>query len=537
MGGSIPEDGARAAIEHLLRAAHRHLGMEAAFLAELTETQQLYRATSDETASFTILSGGSLPRLESFCQHVLTRNAPWVVPDTREDPTARALAITETGRFGAYIGVPVRLLDGTVFGTLCCISHDACPGLGDRDVHILEALADVLAFHATQMRDAGEQLRGLRSGTVELADRLRSQETRLGLLSEVVRGARTPTIVFDPVSLRVDYCNDAAATLLGKTPGDVLGTPLWQHTRRWTEAGMREELGRVLGDGPPTRSFETEVPETGQVFDVLVQRITTGSGEAAVLLTAHDVTEHRRSSERLEQALAMEQEAGEGLRRLDSMRNAFLTAVSHELRTPLTIVRLAAETLSKGRAAPDLAQQLLERMMSNADRLDRLLGDLLDLNQFSHGQLRLVREEVALDELVREALAQVELDDHELVLELEPVSAVVARTKVERIVVNLVVNASVHTGSGTITVRLAREGEAAILSVEDEGAGVAEQDREVLFEPFRQGETAPSHRPGTGIGLSLVAAFAELHGGRAWIDEAPGGGAAFRVLLPTAAQD
>lgn len=176
-------------------------------------------------------------------------------------------------------------------------------------------------------------------------------------------------------------------------------------------------------------------------------------------------------------------------------------------------------------------------MVANADRLDRLLGDLLDLNQFAHGQLRLVREEVALDELVRDAVAQVELDDHHVVLELEPVSAMVARTKVERIVVNLVVNASVHTPAGTITVRLSQEDDAAILSVEDEGAGVAEPDREVLFEPFRQGQTAPAHRPGTGIGLSLVAAFAELHGGRAWVDEAPGGGAAFRVLLPSAAED
>lgn len=528
------EPDADRAIAHLLQAARRHLGMEAAFLAELTASEQIYRATTEDASSFTILQGGSLPRLESFCQHVLERGRPWVVPDTSRDETARTLAITETGRFGAYIGVPVRLSDGSLFGTLCCISHQAHPGLGDRDVAVLEALADVLSFHVEQLRDIGEEARQLRDEGDSLAGELRQHRERLEVLSEVVRGARTPTLIFDPATLRITYCNDAAAGLLGSSPEAVVGTPLWVHTRRWpTEDAFREELADVLGPGPPTLTFEANAPEV--VLDVVVQRITTQAGRTAILLTAHDITERRRSEQRLEEALALEEEAGQELRRLDSMRNAFLTAVSHELRTPLTTVRLAAETLRDQRTDPALGARLLERMVANADRLDRLLGDLLDLDQFTHGQLRLVKQRVALHELVREAVSQVELVSHQVELDLEPVEAEVAPTKVERIVVNLVLNASIHTRGGTIKVRLSRSDDGALLSVEDQGAGVAVEDRQRLFEPFRQGSTAPAHRPGTGIGLSLVAAFADLHGGRAWIDDAPEGGAAFRVLLPIAA--
>lgn len=98
--------------------------------------------------------------------------------------------------------------------------------------------------------------------------------------------------------------------------------------------------------------------------------------------------------------------------------------------------------------------------------------------------------------------------------------------------VNLVHNAQVHTEAGTITVRLTATDEGALLAVRDEGPGLPAEDRERLFQPFEQGPTAPSHQPGTGIGLSLVVAFADLHGGRVWAEDPPGGGAQFCVSLP-----
>jgi signal transduction histidine kinase len=104
--------------------------------------------------------------------------------------------------------------------------------------------------------------------------------------------------------------------------------------------------------------------------------------------------------------------------------------------------------------------------------------------------------------------------------------------KVERIVENLLANAVRHTSVGTqIWIRVNASDDGVLIAVEDAGPGVPEDLRIAVFEPFRQGtEGGPS--PGVGIGLSLVARFSELHGGRAWVEEREGGGASFRVFLP-----
>jgi NtrC-family two-component system sensor histidine kinase KinB len=110
--------------------------------------------------------------------------------------------------------------------------------------------------------------------------------------------------------------------------------------------------------------------------------------------------------------------------------------------------------------------------------------------------------------------------------------------KVERIVENLLMNAARHTSSGrTIWLRVERGADGVLIAVEDDGEGVPEELRQAIFEPFRQGSTAAPHAPGTGIGLSLVARFSQLHGGRAWVQEREGGGASFRVFLPNGPGD
>ena len=103
----------------------------------------------------------------------------------------------------------------------------------------------------------------------------------------------------------------------------------------------------------------------------------------------------------------------------------------------------------------------------------------------------------------------------------------------ERIIENLLANAARHTPPGSrVWVSARREDAGVLLAVEDEGAGVPLELREAVFEPFRQGPGPSEHSPGVGVGLSLVARFAELHGGAAWVEDRPGGGASFRVYLP-----
>lgn len=123
--------------------------------------------------------------------------------------------------------------------------------------------------------------------------------------------------------------------------------------------------------------------------------------------------------------------------------------------------------------------------------------------------------------------------EHTLIVETEDVVAHVDPVLVERIVENLIANAEKHTPPGTpVWVRVLKAKEGALIQVDDAGNGVPDYMKESIFEAFKRSASGASSA-GMGMGLHLVSRFAELHGGRAWLEDRPGGGASFRVLLPT----
>jgi PAS domain S-box-containing protein len=247
----------------------------------------------------------------------------------------------------------------------------------------------------------------------------------------------------------------------------------------------------------------------------------------------YDVTERKLAEQALRSSEQREREAAERLRALDEMKNAFLAAVSHELRSPLTSILGLALTMEHQDLPEDDRRDLTGRLAQNARKLDRLLKDLLDIDRLSRGVVTLQDRPTDLGGLIRRTVDSLELGDRGVSVEAPTMILPVEPPKVERIVENLVMNAIRHTDRDvSIHVRLWRQDGGAVLAVEDEGEGVPEHLKTAIFEPFRQGPTASPHSPGTGIGLSLVGMFAELHGGRAWVEERDGGGASFRVFLP-----
>jgi signal transduction histidine kinase len=232
------------------------------------------------------------------------------------------------------------------------------------------------------------------------------------------------------------------------------------------------------------------------------------------------------------------QGTAERLRLLDEMKNTFLDAVSHELRTPLSAVLGIALTL--GREDLDLAphdqRDLVRRLVANARKLDRLLSDLLDLDRLARGIVEPIRRPTDLGALARTVAESADfLNGRRVSVDAGQVVVDVDAPKVERIVENLLANAARHTpSSGSVRVRVWAEPGGATIAVEDDGPGVPDALKEAIFEPFRQGAHPDPHAPGVGIGLSLVARFADLHGGRAWVEDRRGGGASFRVFLPAA---
>ncbi|MET0801966.1 MAG: PAS domain-containing protein [Actinomycetota bacterium] len=250
-----------------------------------------------------------------------------------------------------------------------------------------------------------------------------------------------------------------------------------------------------------------------------------------------DVTERKETQAQLERALAVEREASHRLRSLDEMKNTFLQAVSHDLRTPLAAILGLAITLERGDVGLDDAdaRDLAGRIAGNARRLERLVTNLLDMDRLASGVVTPKLEGVDVGDLVRRVTEESELVTTErLVLDLPSIVQPADVAKTERIVENLLANAARHAPpDATIWVRVLGEPGGVVIAVEDDGPGVAADLREALFEPFTQGPSAPRHSPGVGVGLTLVRRFAELQHGRAWVQDRDGGGASFRVFLPS----
>jgi signal transduction histidine kinase len=241
----------------------------------------------------------------------------------------------------------------------------------------------------------------------------------------------------------------------------------------------------------------------------------------------------------LKDGLRRELAAADRLRAADEMKDTFLRAVSHDLRTPLTAMLGVAVTLERTRLnlPRDQALDLVAMLVEKTRKLERLLKDLLDLNRLEEGVLEPNRSLTDVRELVHRVVTEVDqLAGWPIDIEAEPIQAFIDGPKVERIVENLLLNTTRHTPPGTrVWVKALARGADLELIVEDAGPGVPAELAGTIFEAFRRGGgSAPTmaHARGVGIGLSLVARFAALHGGHAWVDERWGGGAAFHVLLP-----
>ncbi|HEU4399692.1 MAG TPA: ATP-binding protein [Actinomycetota bacterium] len=246
-----------------------------------------------------------------------------------------------------------------------------------------------------------------------------------------------------------------------------------------------------------------------------------------------------QQEQELKDALRRELDVADRMRATDAMKDTFLRAVSHDLRTPLTAMLGVAVTLERTKLnlPREQALDLVRMLVEKTQKLERLLKDLLDLNRLEEGVLEPNRSMTDVRELVHRVVTEIDqLAGWPIDIEAEPIMAFIDGPKVERIIENLLLNTTRHTPPGTrVWVRAHARGADLELIVEDAGPGVPAELAGTIFEAFRRGEAqapTPAHARGVGIGLSLVARFAQLHGGRAWVDERWGGGAAFHVLLP-----
>ena len=210
----------------------------------------------------------------------------------------------------------------------------------------------------------------------------------------------------------------------------------------------------------------------------------------------------------------------------------FASDVSHELRSPITALTAAVEVLDSRRGdLPERSQQALDVVVSQVRRFDSMVMDLLELSRIDAGSTELHREDVDPRDLIPRIAQRYGFSDVPYDIDRKvPAMVKLDKLRFERILANLLDNAREY-GGGPVRVSMEMRGRSAfVLGVDDAGPGVARGERSRIFERFARGSAA-RHRVGTGLGLALVAEHAQAHGGEAWVEDRPGGGARFLVSI------
>ncbi len=245
----------------------------------------------------------------------------------------------------------------------------------------------------------------------------------------------------------------------------------------------------------------------------------------------------------LRQANTDLESANDRLKELDRMKSQFLSHCSHELRTPLTSIKGFTENLLHGMVGPLAERQhlYLTRISANANRLTRMIADLLDLSRIEAGTIRLAHQSVSLPELLEDATQELlpltQTKAQHLTVEItgESLSVWGDPDRLHQIVTNLVHNAHKFTPEdGCIRVAVCpAPPDHILLSISDTGPGIPQEAQANLFQPFYQAHRLPEiGTEGLGLGLSIVKQLVELHGGTITVESQVGEGATFRLRLP-----
>jgi two-component system sensor histidine kinase KdpD len=308
-----------------------------------------------------------------------------------------------------------------------------------------------------------------------------------------------------------------------------LGVAKWAH-----------EHGQLSGLGtdtlPGAKAICAPLRVGGSISGVLA--LTPRTGEP-LTLQQREVLEAfcRQAAFAFERARLSEQARAALLRaKTEEMRASLLGAVSHDLRTPLAAITGAATSLrDHGALAADVKGELLETICEEADRLERLVANLLDMTRLQTGAVTLKRDWVPLDEMVGSALTRLDakLGERPIAVDLPSSLPLLSVDPVllEQLFVNLLENAAKYTPARSPLEISARvRGDKIEIEVSDRGPGLPPGSEEALFQKFVRG--SKTGVPGVGLGLPICRAIAEAHEGTIHAENRPDGGATFRVLLP-----
>ncbi len=419
--------------------------------------------------------------------------------DTEQGRHARALFAPHG--FGQIVSIALRA-EFQLQGVLQVVTRPE-RALSERETRLLHQVANELAL-------------GIRRLRAERALAASEREYR-----DLVENANDAIYTLDREG-RFTSFNRRAERLTGFARDELLGRPYHALLPERERLRARRAFARNLRGEAVT--FELRVRRrNGSTLEMeLSTRPLVGEGGVVgVQGIARDVSERKR---------------------LERLKDEFVSNVSHELRTPLTSIKGFADLLLAERCGPlnDPQREYLNRLSRNTKRLTELINDVLDLQRLESGQAAFEFSPVPLKPLLEEVYETYAMGarDQGLAFELElgeRLSVSGEANRLSQAFGNLVSNAIKYTDAGRIGLRAAAEpeGEEIVVEVWDTGIGVSAEERAQLFERFYRAPSAQARGiGGTGLGLSIVKQTVEAHGGRIEVRSGPAGGAAFRVYLP-----
>lgn len=414
-------------------------------------------------------------------------------------------------------------------------------------------VADILAFIIfVIVAILTSQLAARARDRAETAQRRATESTMLYELGQALMSAQDVPDILQAITGRivdvfgVDTCAifvpgpDDGLVLAAETPSGVERDRGSGATTAWVfRQGSRVWL--PAGDSGPLHDQRVYVPlktadrivgvmevgrKRGESLDEDERRlITSFAAQAALVITRAQTDEDRHRLQVAEES--------------DRLKTALINAVSHDLRTPLASIKASATALllADARWTREEGREFLQAIDHEADRLNRLVGNLLDLSRIEAGVLRPVLDWYHMQEVIDTVVPHIRpllagrLFSVDLQPDLPPVSLDLLR--VEELIINLVENAIKYSPPHSaieLTVRHGPDGVA--IAVIDHGAGVPPESRKQIFGTFERGHGHGDHAPGTGLGLAICRGIARAHGGSLSVEDTPGGGATFVFLLP-----
>lgn len=346
--------------------------------------------------------------------------------------------------------------------------------------------------------------------------------------------------------------NQAALDGAGLCCADVLGKPFWQ--ARWWQVSteIRHQVKAMIEEASRGHFVRCDFEVFGEhqgdktiVIDFSLKPIHDDHGKVVFLLPeGHNITEKITNNAQLSRKNSELQVALEKLKELDGYKTHFFANVSHELRTPLTLILGAVDQLiQEGKHFKAREQFRLATIQRNAKSLYQQVNNLLDLARVDANRMPMVYTRTSIMALVEEVVTSFATAAEDQAIQLSVrgdkyLMAEVDRAKLIRILSNLLSNAFKFTpAGGRISCTLESvSNQRLLLSVQDNGVGVADAMKPHIFDRFTQGSEELG-AGGSGLGLNIVREFVDLHGGTVVVLDAPNGGALFQVELPIHAPD